>query len=65
MDVFKYDTRSSYETNFTRWHSMNSSERRFFNEEVLTSDHAKLKFDELYGSELRSYGATILSKSFS
>jgi len=66
MDVFEYDKESSYDSNFTRWHSMNSSERRQFNEEVLTVDHAKQKFAELYkGEELRSYGATIVSKVFS
>ena len=66
MDVFEYDKESSYDSNFTRWHSMNSSERRQFNEEVLTVDHAKQKFAELYkGEELRSYGSTLLSKAFS
>ena len=65
MDVFKYDNSSSYQSNFNRWHSMNSSERRQFNEEVLTEDNARLKFDGMYKDELRSYAATILSKEFS
>ena len=62
MDVFEYDNTTSYQSNFTRWHSMNSSERSNYNEELLTTEQARIKFEEMYKEELRSYGATILSK---
>ena len=65
MDVFKYDEESSYEQNFTRWHSMNSSERRQFNEEVLSVEDARSKFEDMHKEEIRGYAATILSKAFS
>ena len=47
-NVFKYDSKSSYESNFIIWYDMNCHEKRQFNEQPYEYDKAKAVFDGMY-----------------
>ena len=52
MEVYKYRSEDSYESNFNRWYLMNSDERRQHNEKTYTEEEAWSVFYNNYGKRL-------------
>ncbi len=48
-DVFKYDDKDSYESNFTHWYSVNSKERKDNGDKPHNLIVARRVFSEQYG----------------
>jgi|13_taG_2_1085334.scaffolds.fasta_scaffold107348_3 hypothetical protein len=47
---FNYNIKETYKDNFILWQRMTNDERRFYNEEPLTTKKALKTFKELFGT---------------
>ena len=52
MEVYKYRSEDSYESNFTRWYLMNSDERRQHGDPPYTKEKAWSVFYKHFGRKL-------------
>ena len=51
-EVFKYNSRITYQENFEKWYAMNSDEKSFFNETPYTKEEGKTVFHNIYKDKL-------------
>ncbi len=50
-EIFEYNDKYSYESNYSRWRLMNNEEKKLFREKPYPEPIAKRKFGELYGDK--------------
>ena len=46
---FQYDSKESFDTNYTKWRQMNIEERSAWSEPQLTDDEASILLSKLFG----------------